>query len=202
MKHRGPCCPPILPLTLLFCGWVASVSAKPGKESTTKRTVELSSIFSSADQQGLKPIKANPTDPWATALRQLFENWSDNGVSNVFLVRGKDITAALKACRVVLTTGRGADVAWGPDDRETHKDFWLFAYVGIFRTERKLHSVKQVGNNIRLTYSKPDSDAMGARRFFYWVPLGQLPTGSYTLELFDADQKVVTLMRRVKVTDD
>src|SRR5262249_43441385 len=87
-------------------------------ESTTKRTVELSSIFSSSDQQGLKEIKANPTDPWATALRELFQNWSDTGASNVFLVRGSDITAAPKACRMVLATSRSAELAWGPDDRK------------------------------------------------------------------------------------
>src|SRR5262249_3960338 len=110
--------------------------------------------------------------------------------------------AALKACRRVLAGTFSAELAWGPDDGKAHKEFWLFAYVGVFRHYRKLQAVEQLGNNIRLTYSKPDSDALTPKRFFYWVPLGQLPTGSYTLEFFDADEKVVTLMRRVKVTDD
>ena len=54
---------------------------------------------------------------------------------------------------------------------------------------------------IRLTYEVGQSENDDLHQYFAWAPLGDLEAGIYSLELIDASEAEVTLMRRVVVTN-
>jgi hypothetical protein len=64
-----------------------------------------------------------------------------------------------------------------------------------------VQSITQQGNTIRFNYLEPKvgRSADWGSPYLYWVPLGELQAGTYTLEVHDLDRKVTLLTRRVKV---
>jgi hypothetical protein len=81
---------------------------------------------------------------------------------------------------------------------------WLVAYLGCGHSRPPNWVVDRAtvdGNTVRLTYRKPQAkwETGDVVRYYYWVPIGVLDDGAYNLELYDADLKIVTLMRRAEV---
>ena len=127
------------------------------------------------------------------------------GASNVCLVLGDDLAEGINATRMVFAGGRSADSPASRERTSTSRQYWMVAYFGVSHrgpAAWAIESVKQNGNAFRVSFTRPKADGTTAdtHQYFLWVPVGELEAGQYELELFNADAKRLTLMRRVAVT--
>jgi hypothetical protein len=172
-----------------------------GEEKAGAKAVPLGSVHSTSRQKGLKLIDQGKGDEaFPNQMRVLFERSIRMGASNVFLARGDDLKAAVKATWEVFRYGRSASGPVSADRRSRSERYWLVAYLGVDGSVPPawlVKSVKVSGRTIRLAFTKR-GDATGVLHpYFVWAPLGKLGPGTYTLELFDEESKQVTLSRRV-----
>jgi hypothetical protein len=170
------------------------------------RTIPLEAIYATNGQKGLKPVLRLFKEPYGHDLNELFRS-SAMGASNLFLVRGEDLAAAVKGTRLVFTGGLPAErVVEGPNVPKA-APLWAVAYLGTAGSNPPMWLVQSVvlkGPTVRVTFrkEKPLSGSTGdVHQYFVWIPLGQGTARTYTLELFDAEQQEVVLSRRVTVAE-
>lgn len=189
-----------------------SIVAQEGSErKAEQRTIPLSQIVSTSSQTGLESVDAilrkKKTAPVAgDSLRQVLD--SRNGSSNVFLVDATTLDDALDASSVILVGSRAADapvpVNTAKPKRGSH---WLVVYLGVGPSEPVWWSIEAVSfesDKVLVSYrkAKPGAASRDLHYYYYWVPLGKLPAGTYQLQLFDVEKKATTLMRRVEVVSN
>lgn len=183
------------------------VDGAPVPKERPDREVRLETIYTTADQNNLRWIRARDGSPEAeAAIRKAL---SRSLVSNLFLVRGEDVAAALRGTRACLAWDAGAEK---PADREARwksKKWWLFVYLGqgpSVPPEWTIEGVAVYGRRVVVHYRQVDPFELRTKdncQHAYWVPLGELKAGEwYTLELLDEASKEVTLLRREKVEVD
>jgi len=173
------------------------------------REIPLTDIVSTVRQEGLQRIDSGRRivdgktveQDYAAALDALARVHS--GASNAFIVDASIIGDAIKATKHILAGSRLADKPVPSLNVETGNN-WLAVYLGCGHSEPRRWVVEGAtvsGNTIRLTYRQPQAkvQTMDVVPYYYWVPIGVLDEGAYTLELYDDDLKAVTLMRRVEV---
>jgi hypothetical protein len=193
----------------------ALTAAAPAPSQDKVEKIALDSVHSTSHQKPLKPVshgfnlQGNGEKKYETSyghfLEEIFKAYH-TGASNVFLVRGDDIGAAISATWEVCVCRRGAERPSAPYEKGAHKPLWLVAYLGTAGSEPpywEVRSVERKGRTVRLSFA-PSED--GGRtndehQYFYWAPLGELEAGAYTLELYDEQEKAVVLTRRVIVGD-
>lgn len=168
------------------------------------RRIPLESIYGTSAQNGAKQLNSafttkdginRYTEPYGADLADIRRK-THSHASNVLLVRGEDITEAVKAAHPFLAGGFGSE--------PKSKELWMVAYLGMTSSCPPIWLAEYAEvreKTIRLTYYMNDPDTRTHDRFhyFFWVPLGKLQPGTYILELFDAHTKEVTLLRRVRV---
>jgi hypothetical protein len=172
-------------------------------------TIPLESVYSTSQQPGLKHVthamKADgnrwvPLEPYGHFLQRIRSDFS-SGLTNVFLVRGKDITQAVRATSMAMPGNSGGGYPVLPEDGSEPTQLWLVAYLGRSSSgtdaEVPIQSVEREGKTIRLAYRYHRNANQDMMPYIFWVPLGEMKKGTYTLELFDTDKKEVTLLRRV-----
>jgi hypothetical protein len=188
--------------TMVACVLVARTGSLSADSLPKETVIPLKSLYATSGQEGLRPVKIQQEEPYGYDLGQLHRDSHGMGASNTFLVKGKDIAAAVKATRLVFTGGRRAGVPV-TGERDLHsKDCWLVAYLGTGPSTPPpwvIESVTRKGFTIRVTYSEPRRarSTRDVHQSFLWVPLGPLEPGTYSLELFDSGKGQVTLQRRV-----
>lgn len=173
------------------------------------RDIPLSEIFSTVRQDGMQNTGTGQRvvdgktveEDYAIAMEALSRD--KEGSSNACIVTGDNVGDAIKATRRVFDGFYAADKAVSFFGVKSNSH-WLSVYLGCGSSSPLKWDVERVsvnGNMIRLTYRHPQP-AGGTEdvvRYYYWVPIGDLDDGAYSLELYDADLKAVTLMRRVEV---
>jgi hypothetical protein len=123
--------------------------------------------------------------------------------SDVFLASGDDIEAAVRATS--RRFGGGAVDQPVDGSRGGHKSdlFWMVVYFGqaSSATPFLVRSAEIRGNTIRVTYQLRESLGGGfdLEPYIAWIPLDKLDAGLYQLELIDASDKEMNLLRRVVV---
>jgi hypothetical protein len=172
------------------------------------REIPLSEIASTVSQKNLKyltgyrMVDGKPvTEDYAGPLNGVLS--SQSGASNAFIVDGRNITEALTASGKVVSAFRSASRPEIPEYTPTGSHF-LVAFLGCGPSEQATWIVDRVtleDQVIRLTYREPKAQYVtrDIRHYYYLVPLGSLKDGVYTIELYDADLKSATLVRRVEV---
>jgi hypothetical protein len=172
-----------------------------------KRTIPLSEIITTGPQKELQSIDNVVGQAEAyNGFMMRFRNVGDGG-SNVFLVDANKLRDALDASSNVLFGSRSADTPAPVDKRNPEQgSHWLIAYLGSAPSNPTWWTVESVSvekGKVVLNYrkTKPRPATRDVRRYFYWIPLSKLDPGTYELKLIDADNKAVTLMRRVEVTE-
>lgn len=170
--------------------------------------IPLAEMLTTSGQSGLKQVREvfrdeEPNKSTNGYLRKIFE--ASPGASSVFLVDAETLPEAISASASVFV---GARLAGSPvpvnKQNATRGNLWLVAHLGTAPSDPMRWVVESVGvdgDKIRLTYREPQSliGTADSYPYFYWVPLGRLAAGAYEVELFDAGENAVTLMRRVKV---
>jgi hypothetical protein len=169
------------------------------------RTIPLSEIITTGPQENLQNIDKVVGEAEAyDGFMMRFRNVGD-GSSNVFLVHANNLRDALNASSNVLFGSRSADFPAPVDTPDPpHGSHWLVAYLGTGPSEPTwwaVESVRVQKSKVVLAYRKPKpgSAADDVRRYYYWIPLGQLNPNTYEIQLVDLDKAAVTLMRRVEV---
>jgi hypothetical protein len=160
-------------------------------------TIPPAKMMTTSDQEGMQRVG----ELFQRANEQEFGH---SGASNAFLVDAANLNDAVGATGRILLGSRAADIPASNELGPVSGRQWLVAFLGAAHSSPVRWVVEKVAvteNNIRLTYHKPESAIATSdiHRYYYWVPLGKLAPGTYQVELFDADEKAVTLMRRVKV---
>jgi hypothetical protein len=189
---------------VVFLAGERSSSAGKEREKEVDK-IPLKSIYSTNGQKGLIAVKQALEKPSGKQLNILRRDFP-GGASNVVMVRGKNLTAALLATRWAFTGSRSADVAIDPDDGSKDAPLWMVAYLGNAGSSPPywlIGAMERKGKTVRLKFAKDKS--MGGRtkdshHYFIWVPLGKLGAGTYNLELYDEDKEQVILLRRVTVS--
>lgn len=175
--------------------------------------VMLANIHGTTDQAGLQRVDARSQEengrrmyahPGGYDFEQICTETRGLGASTIFLVRGTNITEAIKATRWVMTGGRSADDATASDDKNKQANLWVAVYMGVSGSSPPawaLEGVTVATNtvSVRVVRRKGASETKDMHPYWYWVPLNRNETGLYRLELTDAGSREVLLMRRVDV---
>jgi hypothetical protein len=187
-------------------GYAAGCNSRPEPPLATAteevRTIALESIHSTSGQQGFKLVQRGQ-EPIAPYLERLWTKF--NGVpSNVVLVRGDDLTTTLRSTMMAFTAARSTHKPVDPNDGSKPEQLWLVAHLGLAYSTPPawlVESAEQRGKTLRLTFFEPVNGGATSddHQYFYWVPLGKLQPGAYTLELFDSKKKAAMLSRLVIV---
>lgn len=175
----------------------------PEEAEPTVRKISLDSVYSTSGQQGLKHVGRRLDELGGPEVQTLGRDFR-GGASNLFLVRGNDIAAAVKATYWALNASQWADVVVDPEDKSKSQEVWMVVYFGTAHSTPTAWVVESVERNTKLyrvSFLMPEVKQMTCdlQQYFVWVPLGKLGPGTYTLELYDAGQKQLNMMRRVKV---
>jgi hypothetical protein len=175
---------------------------KPAPEPDEAR-LPLRSVYSTNGQKGLRAVTKRPGEAYAEDLT-LIAREVRGGSPNVLLVRGDGIGEAVAATRRAFTGAVLADQPVRPEGESVPASLWMVAFLSVEGSEPAawlVRSAERKGKVVRLSVERPKrGDASkDMHPYFVWVPLGKLAAGRYTLELYDAGSKEVTLMRRVTV---
>jgi hypothetical protein len=192
-------------IAVLCCALSRDRGARAGEEKPDEKmkTIPLNSVHSTSRQEGLKLMDQGHGDEgFRNEMRELYQQSIKMGASNVFLARGDDIAAAVKATWEVFTQGLPVDEPASLNRHSKSEQYWLVAYLGMSGSAPPAWLVKSVhvsGLDIRLSFGNPGSTATDMHPYFVWVPVGKLKTGTYALHLLDAGEQHPALVRRVKV---
>jgi hypothetical protein len=168
------------------------------------RKIAPGSVYATTGQKELKPLSTamdgdgKYVEPYGADLDKL--RGEAAGKATVFLVAGKDITAAIKASR-----GRLGERAVGPPDqlKPAGQPVWLVAYLGTSGSSPpawKVEGIAVKDKLIRVSYRKGAAVTDDVHAYLVWAPLGKLEPGVYSLELYDAAAEGPTCVRRCKVS--
>lgn len=90
--------------------------------------IPLDSIYATSDQKGLKEVSLGEDEPHHKEMEALRRN--RKLTTNVFLVRGKDISGAIKATHEVFFLQRSGDLVRVPKKDEGGQ-VWLAVFFGV-----------------------------------------------------------------------
>ena len=201
---------PQLLLLVLVAGCAKPAPPPSAPNTQNSRIIPLGSIISTSSQGGVQITSLvhrgdGDHKSYNGYLQQILAKGGGDISSNVFLADAPDIDGAVAAAFTVISGGRSTDiVATLNKSNPPRGNHWLFAYLGIGSSSGPPFIVDEVtvnGTTIRLAYHKPKLMAQtdDIHEYFYWVPLGKLEDGTYSLELFDSGRNEVMLTRRVVV---
>jgi hypothetical protein len=193
-------------LALALAGCTPASKEEPSPEPEPEAVaIPLAAIYSTNGQKGLIAVHGGATAPGGFDMDEMHREFR-GGISNIFLANADDIVQAVSATRRAFTSGMSAEVPVLPRLTEVRRPaaFWMVVFLGIRGSEPPallVRSVERKGKVIRLGFQRyaGGGKTKDSHRYFIWVPLGKLDSGKYTLELFDAETKEVTLTRRVTV---
>jgi hypothetical protein len=182
--------------------------AIPGAEEAKMREeakkILLGSIYSTSRQKGLKLVDQGQGDQaFRLQIRELQQQAVKMGASNVFLVRGDDIAAAVKATWKVFAGGYPATEPVSFDQQHKSEKLWLVAYLGVAGSVPPawlVHEAQVQNNALRLVFQRSMSETDDEHPYFVWVPIEPLKAQDYTVELFDKQRKEIILYRKVTVS--
>ena len=187
--------------------WIVFILVIASASHAASREVSLSEIFTNQRQEGMQHVQEGRNvsgeyvEKFGSDLGEIISH--GYGSSNAILVDANDIDEAVRASRHVLCGYRPADIL-NIVSTSKAKMRWLTVYLGVGHSSpAKFTAIGASvdGNTIRFTYRKPRPrwESEDDVYYFYWLPIGNLDDGVYTLELYDAEAKATTFTRRVEV---
>ena len=190
-------------IAALTGGWLfGNRSPLANGDEPKPREIPLETVYSTSGQKQLRAIWKEHDALTQQALKTL-DDPHNRGLDNLALVRGRTISEAVWACERAFRGNAGASAAWHPEGAPS-EEIWLVVYLGTAGSNGPAYHVKSVTimkNTIRFSYEWTDQAVTDDEHpYYYWIPLGKLPTGVYQLEQFNVKDDVVKLSRRVKVT--
>lgn len=169
----------------------------------TGESIPLESVFSTTGQKELNLARRGLANDKERSVLEDFERKHRTRTSAAFVVKGGNLVSAIEATFGALVLGRTADLpVVSAVDLDSKKN-WLFTYLGAGPggTEFFVDSVVHTPKSIRLSFHRkvPTNGQLIVVQHYYWAPIGELSSGTYVVELFDSDSKVVAYSRRIKI---
>ena len=169
----------------------AQLGAFEGDET---RVIPVGSAYATFTQEGLKSLD-EPVDNDVLSTIQ-------EAPQQMVLCCGGDIGAAVKASAKSFSVAEEASPSIVGSANET---LWVAAYLGSegsIPPAYRLRDIEVKGKTIRVAYERDESPVRSCdlRPYMFWVPVGQVEAGIYTLELFDKVAERATLTRPWQVT--
>jgi hypothetical protein len=153
---------------------------------------------------------------WTEADKKIYDEIltcvKKTGPSNIILVSGDDfrwaVASTYQAYNFYTTynaTGvfpardpKGLDLVLPKKGQRF--GVWVVAYLGMATSDQwTIKSVERTGTRIRVVYTANSRQLGDDVAYMLWAPLGPLEEGKYTLELYETNDKEVSLSRLVKV---
>ena len=203
LPGRHPTSPGTLALIGLAIVLGPSVAQKDDRPAKAQ-PIPLDSVYVTNEGTSLKRVGVGHDNIDEQMWAVLYKRSTRVGLSNVFLVRGADITAAVQATTVALGSGVGADEPISADDMPKDGRVWVVAHLGVAGSTpeaRIVKGVERTGNRVRVVFAKGWSLSNDVWPYLVWAPLGSLGAGTYVLELYDTQARQVVLGRTVRVTE-
>src|SRR5262249_36956402 len=119
--------------------------------------IPLKDVYATFGGQGPRFLAHGLNDNVGRELEDLYRNYR-SGASQIFLIRGRDIPAAVRATRQILVGGATLDSKVALGAGSVGEGLWLVVYFGQGITSPpayRIHSVELTGNSIRVSYSMP-----------------------------------------------
>jgi hypothetical protein len=143
---------------------------KPSADSPKPKAIPLDTAYNWNEQQGLKTVHGVDYD-----TDKLYKSFLENGLSNIYLVRGRDIKEALAATLYAMKGGTGVEngVRVHHDDKNPAKALWLVAYLGKGQSTPLLFEftgVERDGNRFRVgyRYTRPGGGSDDLKPYPLW----------------------------------
>ncbi len=194
---------------------VAAVHAAAYWVCRPPREIPFNAIFSTFSQPGHRPMdrgffpeldgKRLFGQSYGEDLQRICSDFRGNE-PDIFLVRGNDLPAAVKAASLHFLGEAPPDEVIGPQDGKIHKNFWLVCYVGADGSQPpawQMQSIRQRGNSITVRLARPPRFISTRDHHLYlaWAPLGELTPGRYYLDLINTTEGE-TVRKRAAVVDE
>ena len=189
---------------------------QPDKADAKPVSIPKEQIYTTSSEDGFKKQLLalfrskddTPVFPYSYDLKVIMQDSHGMGASNIFLVRGDDITQAVAGTRSVFATAESADHPPARDGRGRKvksEKMWLVVYLGCRQSRPpvwQFESVKFHDQTIEFRYKSPEilGGSGDGIQYFYWVPMPALKKGTYELKLIDAGKGRPMLIRFVDVS--
>ena len=167
---------------------------------TPSRSIPLAQVHTTSPQKELKHLDLDIVDKTARRpqFKQYYGMYLDNvyrrfakvkdGASDVELKKADDLDSAI--------LGPPSHYVNGKQENVQPKATWLVARLGIGSVDSPTFVIESVtvdGDAVRLSYRKRKTEGDLAIPYLYWIPLGPLPNDKARAELYDLDEKAVTI---------
>ncbi len=195
----------LLTLSTVQVNWSQESPPRQEKAKVETKKIPVELIYSTSRQKGLKLLDQGQSDEgFEFQMRELQQHAIKTGASNIFLVRGDDIRAGVRATWAVFCAAHSVDYAVNADPESKSQKYWLAAYLGVAGSSPPawlVDSVQIKGNQVVVRYKAAANEIQSddEHPYFVWVPLGGLMAGTYSLELFEQTKGQTVLQRRVTV---
>lgn len=192
--------------------WVGAtpISSAPIPKEKPEREVPLKEIHTLGLQEGLPRLGLVGQDDGVLRGVEAIQNALGlHAASNLFVVRGDDLKAAVQDARSWLTYEDNKETEAERKSRKASNRRWLFVYLGSGSStpmRAKLEAVHVYPDRVQVRYSGPDPSerwvTADVRYYAYWIPLGELKPGPARFEIVDHATGEIELMRRVIIKPD
>lgn len=197
------------PLSLSVSMFIALMAVDALGQPMRSRSIPFEHVYSNGPQLGFNRVSQGRVvddkivqEDYGHDLRTLFKE-AGRGPSNAFLVDADSIKDAMRGSLRVMVGGAAADKAV-KSVAVRSGEYWLVAFLGCGHSGPLRWEVKEIRVDkwrVRLTYRVPKEGWATAdvHRHIFWAPLGKLPAGAYSVELFDSGSDAITMKRRVLI---
>lgn len=178
----------------------------PAAQHMKERSIPLKSVYATFSQEECTEIKGAHVKAVANEFDELQR--SEQGASNVMLVRASNLADAVGATHLCYKEHFGTERPWPHHWSDKTNQIWAAVHFGCATSSGPywiIHSVTVAGNRIRVSYSIDTVSTFVTNdlfQYYAWIPLGVLPTGKYSVELFNKADREVVLLRRVAIDPD
>jgi hypothetical protein len=171
------------------------------KDDTAATAVPLQSVCTTSPQKGLLRLSAELAssekgrkkykEPYGAFLDNILRKYR-SGASDIFFVARDDLTDAVARTQFILTRD------YAPPGMQGRKR-WVVAYLGVGANETPSWTVQGIEvskERVRVKYTKHERAGDQTTPYVFWIPVGELMQGSYSLQLFDANRNETVVSRR------
>lgn len=180
-------------------------SGAPIPSTRPEREVPLSAIYTTTHQDQLRPIPFREGEAAHRDLEVVKSCLKNCHLSTLFLVRGDDPGAAIRDARHRLTPDVERETRAERKAREASTKYWLVLFLETGPStpnQWTIRGVELFPNRVQVNYNaseRTDSATTDLIYYLYWIPLGELKPGRYTVQLSDTSTGDTHLLRTEQV---
>jgi hypothetical protein len=169
------------------------------------REIPLKEIYTSSSQEGLSRLPVIEAQSGYKDLEVVQKSLNNCLLTTLFVVQGDDVATAIRDARYRLTGIVGRESRADRKAREESTRSWLVLFLGIGPSapnQWTIRSVEVFGERVQVncdTSERKEYAVLDSCYYLYWIPLGELKKGPFTLQLVDAPSGSTLLLRKTTI---